>query len=151
MHLVNFPPFLSKCRPILLIMEATFEYSCLLSCWKKKNTSEEVYTVKANNLFSNGINTLFFKKTAFQKGSKIVLTELPALEVYQFPLEFYTLLLFYNTVKPRWLEYRWIVYLGWFKLVFESLRNSSKSSRKQIFREIFLLYREIVCVCVCTH
>ena len=28
---------------------------------------------------------------------------------------------------------------------FESLRRSSDSSRKQIFREIFLFYREIVC------
>ena len=27
----------------------------------------------------------------------------------------------------------------------ESLRNSSDSSRKQIFKEIFLFYREIVC------
>ena len=29
--------------------------------------------------------------------------------------------------------------------VFESLRNSSDSSRKQIFKEFFLFYREIVC------
>ena len=28
---------------------------------------------------------------------------------------------------------------------FESLRNSSNSSRKQIFKEIFLFYHEIVC------
>ena len=28
---------------------------------------------------------------------------------------------------------------------FLSLRNSSNSSRKQIFKEIFLFYREIVC------
>ena len=43
--------------------------------------------------------------------------------------------------------------------VFESLRNSSDSSRKQIFKEIFLFYREIVCCVyslesprsVCTH
>ena len=32
-----------------------------------------------------------------------------------------------------------------FELVYESLRNSSDSSRKQIFREIFLFYREVVC------
>ena len=30
-----------------------------------------------------------------------------------------------RTVKPRWLEHRWLVYLGWFELVFELLRNSS--------------------------
>ena len=30
-------------------------------------------------------------------------------------------------------------------LIFESLRNSSASSRKQMFREIFLFYHEIVC------
>ena len=29
--------------------------------------------------------------------------------------------------------------------IFKSLRNSSTSSRKQIFREIFLFYHEIVC------
>ena len=32
-----------------------------------------------------------------------------------------------------------------FKLVFQSLRNSSDSSRKQIFKEIFLFYHDIVC------
>ena len=33
------------------------------------------------------------------------------------------------------------------ELIFESLisRNSSDSSRKQIFKEIFFIYREIVC------
>ena len=50
-----------------------------------------------------------------------------------------------TTVELRWLEYRWLVYHGLFELVFESLRNSSDSSRKQIFNEIFLFYREIVC------
>ena len=49
------------------------------------------------------------------------------------------------TVEPRGLEHRWLVYHGLFELVFESLRNSSDSSRKQIFKEIFLFYREIVC------
>ena len=53
------------------------------------------------------------------------------------------------TVEPRWLEHRWLVYHGKFELVFESLRNSSDSSRKQIFKEIFLFYPEIVCLC--TH
>ena len=49
------------------------------------------------------------------------------------------------TVEPRWLEHRWLVYHVSFELVFQSLRNSSDSSRKQIFKEIFLFYREIVC------
>ena len=49
------------------------------------------------------------------------------------------------TVKPQWLEHRWLVYHGLFELVFESLRNSSYSLRKQIFREIFLFYHEFVC------
>ena len=35
--------------------------------------------------------------------------------------------------------------LGWFELVFESLQNSSKTSRKQIIWEISLFYHEIVC------
>ena len=30
-----------------------------------------------------------------------------------------------TTVKPRWLEHRWLDYLGWFKFIFESHRNSS--------------------------
>ena len=41
------------------------------------------------------------------------------------------------TVKISWFEQRWLIYLGWFKFIFESLWNSSDSSRKQIFREIF--------------
>ena len=40
------------------------------------------------------------------------------------------------------------VYHGLFELVFESLRNCSDNSRKQIFREIFLFHHEIVC-CAC--
>ena len=47
-------------------------------------------------------------------------------------------------VKSQWLEHQWLVYLGCFQLV-ESLRNSPDSSRKQILREIFLFYQEIVC------
>ena len=50
---------------------------------------------------------------------------------------------FVNTVKLQWLEHQWLVYHGLFELIFESLRNFSKSSRKQILREIF--YYEIVC------
>ena len=42
-----------------------------------------------------------------------------------------------NTVKPQWQEHRWLVYCRWFELVFESLGNSSDSSRKQMFRDIF--------------
>ena len=34
---------------------------------------------------------------------------------------------------------------GLFELVFEFLRNSSDSKRKQIFREVFLFRYEIVC------
>ena len=34
---------------------------------------------------------------------------------------------------------------GFFELIFESLRNFSDSSRKQILREFFLFYFEIVC------
>ena len=38
---------------------------------------------------------------------------------------------------------------GSFELVVESQRNSSDSSRKQIFKEIFLFYNEIVfCVVI---
>ena len=36
-------------------------------------------------------------------------------------------------------------YYGLFELSFESLRNFPDSSRKQILREIFLFYYEIVC------
>ena len=50
-----------------------------------------------------------------------------------------------STVKLRWLEHRWLVYHGLFELIVESLRNFSDSSSKQILREIFLLYYEIVC------
>ena len=38
-----------------------------------------------------------------------------------------------------------LLYHGLFELIFESLRNFSDSSRKQILREIFLFYNEIVC------
>ena len=37
------------------------------------------------------------------------------------------------------------VYRGWFELFFQSLQNSSYSSRKQIFRDFFLFYHGIVC------
>ena len=50
-----------------------------------------------------------------------------------------------DTVEPQSLEHRWFVYYGWFELVLESLGNSSDSSRKQIFKKIFLFYHEIVC------
>ena len=36
-------------------------------------------------------------------------------------------------------------YRGWFELFFQSLQNSSKSSRKQIFMFFFLFYHVIVC------
>ena len=51
------------------------------------------------------------------------------------------------TVQSQQTEYRWPVYHGWFELAFESLRNTS-NNRKQIFKEIFLLYHEIEC---CVH
>ena len=49
------------------------------------------------------------------------------------------------TVELQLLEHRWLVYHGLFELIFESLRIFSDSSRKQILREIFLFYHEIVC------
>ena len=48
-------------------------------------------------------------------------------------------------VELRWLEHRWLVYHGLFGLIFESLRNSSDSSRTHILRELFLFYYEMVC------
>ena len=51
-----------------------------------------------------------------------------------------------NTVYPQWLEHGWLVYRRWFKLVFQSLQNSSNSSRKEIFMFFFFLfYHGIVC------
>ena len=47
------------------------------------------------------------------------------------------------TVEHGWLEHQWLVYHGKFELVLEFLWNSSDSSRKQIFKEIFLFYCEI--------
>ena len=47
----------------------------------------------------------------------------------------------YNLNGSHW----WLVYHGWFELFFQSLQNSSNSSRKQIFREFFLFYHGIVC------
>ena len=35
---------------------------------------------------------------------------------------------------------RWLVYHGLFELVFESTRNSSDSSRKQIYNDFFFIY-----------
>ena len=40
-----------------------------------------------------------------------------------------------SEVKLHWLEHWWLVYRGWFELVFDSLRNSSGASRKQILKE----------------
>ena len=57
-------------------------------------------------------------------------------------------------VKLRWLEYRWRVYHDWFgERVFESLGNSSDSSRKQMFRDILtnvllLSWKCILCVLI---
>ena len=43
----------------------------------------------------------------------------------------------------------WLVYLGLFQLIFESLGNSSDSSRKQIFKDILgffsYFFQEKVC------
>ena len=50
-----------------------------------------------------------------------------------------------NTVELQWLEHWWLIYHGLFELIFESLWNFSDSSRKQILRDIFLFYYEIVC------
>ena len=54
----------------------------------------------------------------------------------------------HNTVKPECLEHRWLFYHGWFELVFESLRNSSDSSRKQIFWKKILVLSENCMLCV---
>ena len=43
------------------------------------------------------------------------------------------------TVETQWHEHRWLIYNGWFELLFQSLQNSSNSSRKQIFRDFFLI------------
>ena len=40
------------------------------------------------------------------------------------------------TVKPQWLEHRWLVYHGLLELVFESLGNTLESQRKLIFMNI---------------
>ena len=52
------------------------------------------------------------------------------------------------TVSPQRLEHGWLVYRGWFELFFQSLQNSSNSSRKQIFNDFFLYCHGIVC---CVH
>ena len=39
-------------------------------------------------------------------------------------------------LKLQWLEHWWLVYRGWFELVFEFLGNSSDSWKKQVFRDI---------------
>ena len=53
-------------------------------------------------------------------------------------------------VCPQWLEHGWLVYRGWFKLFFQSLQNSSISSRKQIFRDFFsyLSWNCMLCVLI---
>ena len=57
-----------------------------------------------------------------------------------------------KTVTLQWLEHRWLTYHGWFKLVFESLGNSSDSSRKHIFRciswEYSYVIKETYVVCI---
>ena len=50
-----------------------------------------------------------------------------------------------STVELQWLEHRLLVYHGLFELIFESLRNFSDSSRKQILGAFVLFYYEIVC------
>ena len=42
-------------------------------------------------------------------------------------------------------EHQLLVYYVEFELIFEYLRNSSDSSRKQIFRDFFLFHHENVC------
>ena len=49
-----------------------------------------------------------------------------------------------HTVELQWYEHRWLIYHGLFELIFESLRNFSDSSRKQILREILFFYNDIV-------
>ena len=39
-----------------------------------------------------------------------------------------------HTVELQWLEHRWLVYHGLFELIYESVRNFSDSTRKQIMR-----------------
>ena len=55
-----------------------------------------------------------------------------------------------NTAKLQWLGHRWLVYRGWFLLVFESLWNSSDSSRKQIIKDFFFYFIMKMYV-VCTY
>ena len=56
-------------------------------------------------------------------------------------------------VKLQLLEHHWLIYRGWFKLVFESLGNSSNSSRKQIFMDILGKFSDLIIkmYAACTH
>ena len=58
-----------------------------------------------------------------------------------------------STVKPQWVEHGYLVYHGWFKLIFESLRNFSDSSRKRIFRVILRIFSYFIMkmYVVCSH
>ena len=57
-----------------------------------------------------------------------------------------------HAVNLQWLEHRWLIYHGWFELIFESVGNSSDSSRKQIFMDIlwkfsyFIIKIYVVCI-----
>ena len=53
-----------------------------------------------------------------------------------------------TTVELQSLEHRWLVYRGWFELVFEFLENTSDSSRKQIFIDIIGKVSNFIKLCV---
>ena len=51
------------------------------------------------------------------------------------------------TVELQWLEHRWLVYYGCFKLVLESLRTKSHSCRSGIIQVVFsFILKMVYCV-----
>ena len=96
-------------------------------CWDRRHTTFECL----NN------NSLTVWVAAWKKKKKK--------KIHSHMCKYRFLLRLQTTVEPQQLWHRWLLYHGKFEHASKSLRNPSDSSRKQIFKEIFLFYHEILC------
>ena len=114
----------------LLFVNFTFFTSFLRieNLWRRRKASGKQIICTVNDLLSTCSSTAIILPSFLDAVQK------------DFLLDVMLFLPTVTTVKPRWHEHRWLIALGWFELVFESLRSSSESTRKQLFRKIFLPY-----------
>ena len=131
--------------PSLLLYSAltTFQAFCNWEFWitvlivygaSLKQTDSNNNKKKTKKTTTNDWNTIAYIDNLWYTWSRVFFSTGPFVSVR-------------CTVKPQWLEHGWLVYRGWFELFFQSLQNSSNSSRKQIF-SFFLSCNCMLCVLI---